>query len=250
MAGAERRLGWLAGVVTATPGPVEAPRDGVEVLHEDNHLLALNKPPALLTQDSGRGEDNLESRARHYLRESRNKPGEAFLHAVHRLDREASGVVLCATTSKALTRLNEQVRKRRVHKLYHAVVQPAPADDAAELVHWLAHADHRAVVTAPGGDDARECRLRYRVLWRDGGRALLEIDLQTGRYHQIRAQLAAVGCPILGDARYGGSADWAVGIALHHRRLQVEHPVRQQPLTIEAPYPSNWRAIEPTTNPR
>lgn len=218
----------------------------VEILFEDNHLLALNKPPGLLTQDSGRDEDSLEARAREYVRRSRGKPGAAFLHVVHRLDRAASGVVLCATTSKALARLNEAVRRRQVHKLYHAIVQPGPGHEAAELQHWLAHDEHRARVAEPGTEGARQCRLRYRVLARRGEAALLEIDLDTGRYHQIRAQMAAIGCPVLGDGKYGGrrieltAGDAPGGIALHHRRLEIEHPVRRAPLRIEAPYPAGW----------
>lgn len=223
---------------------------GVEVLYEDNHLLALAKPAGLLTQDSGRDEDSLEARARGYVKEARGKPGDVFLHVVHRLDREVSGVVLCATTSKALARLNEQVRDRRVRKTYHAIVRPAPAATEGELVHWLVHAHLHARVAAAGEEGARECRLHYRVLQGLDGGAVLEVDLQTGRYHQIRAQLAAAGFPIVGDTRYGGAPDAGGGIRLHHRRLQIEHPVRREPLVIEAPYPMSWRITEPTTKPR
>jgi len=242
--------------------PIDASRrsaDGhrpIEVLFEDNHLLAINKPAGLLTQDSGRGEDSAEERARRYVKETRNKPGTVFLHVAHRLDREASGIVLCATTSKALARLNEQMRARSVRKLYHAVVElpttgrGEPPAEHGELVDWLAHDDHRARIAAAGTVGAQECRMCYRVLARGDGIVVLEIDLKTGRYHQIRAQLAAAGWPILGDRRYGGPPCDMAGIALHHVRLELEHPVRRTPLVLEAAHPDTWPGHWPARGPR
>lgn len=215
----------------------------LDVLYEDNHLVAAGKPPGLLTQSSGRDEDSLEERAREWVRVRRDKPGNVFLHAVHRLDRDVSGVVLFAVTGKALSRINEQMRQRRVRRVYHALVSGAPPAEAGRLEHWLAHRRHRAEVVAAGAPGARRCELTYRVLARRGGVSLLEVELETGRYHQIRAQLADAGCPILGDDRYGNREPGpAGGIGLHHRRLELEHPVRREPLVIEAPYPAGWPA--------
>jgi len=219
----------------------------LEVLYSDNHLLAVNKPPGLLTQPSGTERDNLEDQAKAWVKEQTGKPGAVYLHAVHRLDRPVSGVVLFARTGKALSRLNADMRARSFRKLYHAVTSAAPAADQGELVHWLVHARYQAQVVEAGHPDAREARLRYRVLRRSSGMTLLEVDLQTGRYHQIRAQLAAAGWPILGDHRYGGGrrADWGDAIALHHARLQVTHPVRREPFWVEAPKPPHWPVAPP-----
>jgi 23S rRNA pseudouridine1911/1915/1917 synthase len=165
---------------------------------------------------------------------------------VHRLDRVASGVVLCATTGKALKRLNAQIQDRAVRKVYHAVVEGRPLQDKAVLEHWLVHARHHARIGRAADEGARKARLRYQVLRQHADTCLLEVELETGRYHQIRAQLGAIGCPILGDARYGATqaidAPAAAGrtIALHHRELSLDHPVGGSPLTIEAAYPDGW----------
>lgn len=222
-------------------GPAPAPE--LEVVYEDNHLLAVCKPAGLLTQPSGTAEDSLETRAREWVRVHRHKPGNVFLHAVHRLDRDVSGVVLFAVTGKALSRINEQLRRGAVRRIYHALVADAPPQEAGRLEHWLAHRRHRAEVTTSEARGARRCALAYRTVARRGGVSLLEIELHTGRYHQIRAQLAASGCPVLGDDRYGSGKPWpAGGIGLHHRRLEIEHPVRREPLILEAPYPQGWPA--------
>jgi 23S rRNA pseudouridine1911/1915/1917 synthase len=213
------------------------------VLFADNHLLAVNKPAGLLTQDSGTGLRNLEDWAREWVRVEKSKPGAVFLNAVHRIDRAVSGVVLFARTSKALSRLNEDIRKRDCRKIYHALVEGVPEQSAGKLVHWLSHEHHRAEVCGEGDKGARQAVLRYRTLKTLDGFSLLEIDLETGRYHQIRAQLSAIGCPILGDEKYGAKQTSKSGeIALHHARLEVVHPTLKQPVIIEAPYPvhSSW----------
>lgn len=213
------------------------------ILFADNHLLAVNKPPGLLTQDSGTGLPNLEDWAREWVRVDKGKPGSIFLNAVHRIDRAVSGVVLFARTSKALRRLNADVRRRDCKKIYHALVEGVPGKPSAELVDWLAHEHHRAEVCKEGDPGAQRAVLRYRILEQVGGLTLLEIDLETGRYHQIRAQLAAIGCPVAGDEKYGAKqkAD-GEGIALHHYRLEVAHPTLGEPVVVQAPYPvhSRW----------
>ena len=210
------------------------------VLFADNHLLAINKPAGLLTQDSGTGLRNLEDWAREWVRVDKNKPGAVFLNAVHRIDRAVSGVVLFARTSKALTRLNEDIRKRNVKKIYHVLVETPPKKSADKLVHWLAHENHRGRICKEGSKGAQQAVLSYQVLPRTGNFPALEIDLETGRYHQIRAQLAAIGCPVVGDDKYGSSQKCKSGeIALHSRELLLSHPTLKEPVKIVAPYPSS-----------
>ncbi len=213
------------------------------ILFADNHLLAVNKPAGLLSQDSGTGLRNLEDWAREWVRVDKNKAGAVFLNAVHRIDKAVSGVVLFARTSKALSRLNEDIRRRNCSKIYHALVETRPDKEADQLEHWLTHEHHRAEVCRKGSAAAQRAVLRYRVLRQVASLTLLEVDLETGRYHQIRAQLAAIGCPIAGDEKYGaGKKSPAGDIALHHRRLVVDHPTLKEPVVIEAPYPadSTW----------
>jgi 23S rRNA pseudouridine1911/1915/1917 synthase len=231
------------------------------ILYSDNHLLAVNKPAGLLSQDSGTGKCNLEDWAREWVRVEKNKPGAVFLNAVHRIDKAVSGVVLFARTSKALSRLNEDIRKRNCRKIYHALVERKPEQPEGKLVHWLSHEHHRAEVSREGESGAQQAVLNYRVMdmegrppcrpWtgqspslQNGGLTLLEVDLETGRYHQIRAQLSAIGCPIAGDEKYGAKLKADDGsIALHHTRLEVTHPTLKEPVIVEAPYPDGkWWA--------
>ena len=213
------------------------------ILFADNHLLAVNKPSGLLTQDSGTGLRNMEDWAREWVRVDKNKTGNVFLNAVHRIDKAVSGIVLFARTSKALRRLNEDIRKRNCKKIYHALIEGSPEKPSAELVHWLSHEHHRAEVCREGGAGAQRAILRYRTLEKFEKQTLLEIDLETGRYHQIRAQLAAIGCPIVGDEKYGSkTASKHNDIALHHVRLEVTHPTTRESVLLQAPYPdlSDW----------
>jgi 23S rRNA pseudouridine1911/1915/1917 synthase len=217
------------------------------ILYADNHLLAVNKPAGLLTQDSGTGLCNLEDWAREWVRHDKKKSGNVFLNAVHRIDKAVSGAVLFARTSKALSRLNEDIRTRNCRKTYHALVEGLPEEPSAELVHWLSHERQRAEVSREGEKGAQRAVLRYRTLKTLDKLTLLEVDLETGRYHQIRAQLSAMGTPIAGDEKYGAklkSDDG--GIGLHHYRLEVTHPTLKEPVMIEAPYPADsrwWKGI-------
>ncbi len=206
------------------------------ILFADNHLLAVNKPANLLTQDSGTGLRNMEDWAREWVRVDKNKTGKVFLNAVHRIDKSVSGIVLFARTSKALRRLNEDIRQRNCKKIYHARVEGSPKEPAAELIHWLSHEHHRAQVCREGGAGAQRAVLHYRTLKQLSKQTLLEVDLETGRYHQIRVQLAAIGCPIVGDEKYGAkTASKHNGIALHHARLEITHPTTREPIVIQAP---------------
>lgn len=211
-----------------------------QILYEDNHLLALNKPPGLLTQPSGTDRENLEDWAKVYLKESRQKPGAVFLEAVHRIDRDVSGVLLFASTSKALSRLNEQMRQRKTRKIYWALVEGSPPATGT-LTDWLIHDDHRARITDSRESGAKKAELSYRSLERSNNHTLIEIELKTGRYHQIRIQFSSRGFPILGDRKYGSQARWTqTGICLHSRFLFLEHPVQKCPLEFSAPVPTGW----------
>lgn len=199
----------------------------IHVIFEDNHLLVLNKPAGLVTQPNGIDRDSLESLAKAYIKEKYNKPGNVFLHAIHRLDKPVSGIVVFAKTSKALSRLNESIRNKQAKKIYHAWVEGIPKLKEATLENYLIHDDYMATIGAKSTPGAKLARLSYRVIETKQNESLLEIILETGRYHQIRAQLSAAGHPILGDAKYG-SKKRQTEIALSHVRLEIEHPVTHE----------------------
>jgi len=215
----------------------------LDVLYEDNHLLAVSKPAGLATMGAAAGKPTLLEAAKQYVRQRYQKPGNVYLGVVSRLDTPVTGAVVLARTSKAARRLTEQFRGRQVRKIYWALVEGRIEPEAGELVQWIAHDDRlqRMRVVGPAVPGAREARLRYRRLELVGGNSLLEIELQTGRKHQIRLQLSDRGHPILGDRKYGSQRPFPAGIALHARRLAFLHPVRREPIELEAPLPSSWR---------
>ena len=221
-------------------------RHQLNVVYEDNHLLVVNKPAGLPTAGVPAGRDSLLEVARHYLIEKYNKPGNAFVGIVSRLDAPVSGIVLMARTSKAAKRLTEQFRERRVRKIYWAQVagQVRPARGA--WTDWLVHDErHRRMrIAEPETDGAREARLRYRWLAESSDSTRLEITLETGRKHQIRLQAATHGYPILGDRKYGSRVSFPQGIALHSRLLEFEHPVKKTTMELVVPVPKSWRSIE------
>ena len=208
----------------------------LEPIFCDNHLLVLDKPHGLLTQPSGTDEPSLEATGKAWVKAAFGKPGAVFLEAVHRIDRVVGGLVLFARTSKALSRLNEAMRQGAVRKGYLARVQGVPPQTEGVLVDWLLHGDGVAVAVPEGTPEARRCELRYRVVSQLEGRALLEIDRKTGRYHPIRAQLSRAGWPIVGDVKYGGPADGAPpgGIALLSNCLELSHPVTKERLRFQS----------------
>lgn len=222
---------------------------GSAILYEDNHLLVLNKEPGLLTQPVPKDDrDSLEGIAKNYIKTAYKKPGNVYLHAVHRIDRQVSGLVIFARTDKALSRLNRAMRERLVTKIYHALVEGEQAGmvgQTVQLKNHISHRDHFAVVSAHSTADSREATLSYTVLKYGRGLSLLEIALDTGRYHQIRAQLAFAGHPVLGDRRYGSMADfgWQSAIALHSRNLRFPHPVKAETIDLVAEYPPSWHAL-------
>ena len=214
----------------------------LDIVYADNHLLAVNKPPGIPTQPAPHHRDSLEETAKAWVKRAYAKPGAVFLQPAHRLDRPVSGVVLFARTSKALSRLNAAVRSGQWRKQYWAVVERAPDVARGVLTHDLVHDAFRARVVAAGTPGAKTATLEYRVHRRAAtGLALLVIRLHTGRYHQIRAQLAAGGHAVLGDRKYGSTAALpGAAIALHHRQLILEHPVRKLPLRLTAALPRQW----------
>ncbi len=203
----------------------------IDVIYEDNHLLVVNKPAGILTQPSGTDQPNLEALAKAYIKEKYQKPGNVFLEAVHRIDKPVSGIVVFAKTSKALSRLNESMRSKTVRKVYWARLDSQPNPSEATLEHYLVHDEYRAQVSPSG----KLARLHYQTL----PNGTVEIELETGRYHQIRVQMAEIGCPIVGDAKYGSVKKFkGDGIALHHRLLQIQHPTTDETLLLEAPAPN------------
>lgn len=215
----------------------------MQIIYEDNHLLAVNKAPGEIVQGDRTGDTPLAELCKRYLAEKYHKPGAVFLGVVHRLDRPVSGVVLFARTSKALSRLDEAFRRRdNLEKVYLAIVEGRPRDPTATLRHTLLRdrRANRSFPVAPDTPEAKEALLDYRLLAEADGRSLLEVHLHTGRHHQIRAQLSAIGCPIVGDVKYGATAALPDrSIALHARSLTLIHPVRREPLTLLAPLPSS-----------
>lgn len=210
-----------------------------DVIYEDNHLLVVVKPAGLLTQPTDLESHSLENLAKAWLKEKYNKPFNAYIGIVHRLDKPASGIVLLAKTSKALARLNDMIRSKDVTKVYCALVEGKPPQDSGTLEHYLKHDDYRSFVTDSGDPKAKFARLHYDDIRSNGDTTLLQIVLDTGRYHQIRNQCAAIGCPIVGDTKYGSRRSLPNNIiALHHYRLQLTHPVTKVPLSFEAPLPA------------
>lgn len=221
----------------------------IEVLYEDNHCLALNKPAGWLSQGDVTGEPSLIDWARDYIRERYHKPGNVFIGLVHRLDRPVSGVVLLARTSKAAARLSDQFREGTVEKVYWAIVEGRVAEETGEWVDLLRKDErHNVVEVVPEGTPGgQEARLAFRVLEREGRTSLVELRPITGRSHQLRVQLASRGFPILGDRKYGAATrlkalDGRSRIALHARELRFNHPTRREAMRIVAPVPADWPA--------
>jgi 23S rRNA pseudouridine1911/1915/1917 synthase len=221
-------------------------RNGPSVLYEDNHLIIVNKRSSDLVQGDSTGDEPLDAAVKQYIREKYNKPGDVFLGVVHRLDRPVSGCVVYARTSKALTRLSELFRTRDVKKSYWAIVTERPPAEEGMLRNFLKKNEqqNKSYVYDKEVKGSKEATLSYRIIGRSSSFYLLEIDLQTGRHHQIRAQLAAAGCPVRGDLKYGSKrSNEGGGISLHARRISFIHPVKKEDINVEAPLPEDkvWR---------
>ena len=225
-----------------------------EILYEDNHLIAVNKLPGQLVQGDRSGDLPLAELLRGYLKEKYHKPGKVFLGVAHRLDRPTSGVVLLARTSKALSRLNRLFREDQVLKVYWALIQELPPRPEDTLVHYLRRnpEQNKSYAFDTPGVGSKEASLSYRVLLSLERYHLLEVTLHTGRHHQIRAQLARIGCHIKGDLKYGAArSNPGGGIHLHARSVRLPHPVRDEEVTILAPPPADplWDAAQLALRP-
>ena len=220
-----------------------------DILYEDNHLIAINKRAGDIVQVDETGDKPLDEMVKSYLVATYNKPNTAFLGVVHRLDRPVSGVILFAKTSKALERMNAAFKNREVKKTYWAIVRNKPAKPSGTLVHWLIKNPQKNVVTPHLTEvtGSQRAELSYRLLGELGGYYLIEVDPLTGRSHQIRVQLSTLGCPIVGDNKYGYPRGSRKGsICLHARRLQFMHPVKKEPVNIFAKLPVDgfWERFE------
>jgi len=221
------------------------------VLYEDNHIIAVSKTCHEIVQGDKTGDAPLSDIVKAYIKEKYNKPGEVFLGVTHRLDRPTTGVVLFARTSKALTRLNEMFKSHdKIQKTYWAIVQDPPRIPEGRLENylWRNEKQNKSFVVKPGTKDAKRAVLTYKVIAHSERYTLLEINLETGRHHQIRCQLAAIGCPIKGDLKYGAKrSNPDGGISLHARKIEFIHPVSKLPISITAPVPNDnlWHSLSP-----
>jgi 23S rRNA pseudouridine1911/1915/1917 synthase len=214
----------------------------IEVLYEDNHIIIVNKRVSDIAQGDKSGDESLDTIVKDYIKEKYNKPGDVFLGVVHRLDRPVSGCIVYARTSKALTRMNDLFRTKEVKKTYLAVVSDRPPEDEGELNHFIKRNEkqNRSYAFDNEVKESKPAKLSYKIIARSESFYLLEVDLHTGRHHQIRAQLSAIGCPIKGDLKYGSKrSNEGGGISLHSYRISFVHPVKKEEITVIAPLPKD-----------
>ncbi|MBL6663970.1 MAG: RluA family pseudouridine synthase [Flavobacteriales bacterium] len=221
----------------------------LEVLYEDNHIIAVNKKASDIVQGDKTGDRPLPEYVKDYIKKKYNKPGEVFLGVVHRLDRPVSGVVLFARTSKALSRLNEMFREKKVQKTYWAIVKNKPQNTKDTLVHYLLknQSKNKSQAFNREANNALRSELSYELIHSLDNYHLLEVSPKTGRHHQIRVQLAKIGCPIKGDIKYGfDRTNKDKSIHLHARKIDFIHPVKNEPISITAPTPNEalWKSCK------
>ncbi|MCT4587227.1 MAG: RluA family pseudouridine synthase [Carboxylicivirga sp.] len=212
----------------------------LDILYEDNHIIAVNKSSSDIVQGDKTGDETLSDRVKAYIKKKYDKPGDVFLGVVHRLDRPVSGVVIFARTSKALSRLNKMFQEKTIKKTYWALVAELPTEDSGRLVHHILKNSekNKSYAFPKPRNGSKEAILNYRLVSGLKNYYMLEVDLETGRHHQIRCQLAKIGCPIRGDLKYGFPRSNKDGsISLHARKIEFEHPVKKEPITIIARTP-------------
>ena len=222
----------------------------MEVVYEDNHIIIVNKQSGEIVQGDKTGDRPLSDIVKDYIKEKYQKPGAVFLGVVHRLDRPVSGLVAFARTSKALARMNKMFAEGEVHKTYWAIVRNAPREPEGTLTHWLVRNEKQNKSYAYNQEkpNSKKAILKYKVIGHSDNYPLLEVHLMTGRHHQIRCQLATMGCPIKGDLKYGAPRSNPDGsISLMARRVEFIHPVSKAPIIVEAPVPNDnlWQALAP-----
>ncbi|MFV9482526.1 RluA family pseudouridine synthase [Christiangramia sp. ASW11-125] len=223
-------------------------KDNLQVLHEDNHIIIVNKRPGDIVQGDKTGDKPLSEVVKSYIKEKYNKPGNVYLGVVHRLDRPTSGIVLFSKTSKALPRLNKLFQDKDAKKNYWAVVKEKPPRESDELIHFMKRNSKQNKSYAHKNEvpDSKKAILDYKLIKKLDRYYVLEIDLHTGRHHQIRSQLSAIGSPIKGDLKYGfDRSNRDASIHLHSRELRFIHPVKKEEIHITAPPPKDpiWDAI-------
>jgi 23S rRNA pseudouridine1911/1915/1917 synthase len=222
---------------------------GLKILYEDNHIIAVNKGHHDLVQKDATGDQALDDKVRQYIRYKYHKPGEVFLGVVHRLDRPVTGVVLFARTSKALTRLTTMFREGKMKKTYWAIVRNAPSRESDRLVHYIMRnaKQNKSYCSNEPRPGSRQAALSYCVICKSDNYCLLEVNLETGRHHQIRSQLASIGSPIKGDRKYGyPRTNTHGGIGLHAREISFVHPVLKTHIVIAADVPEEdvlWKTF-------
>ncbi|GAB1307794.1 RNA pseudouridine synthase [Urechidicola sp. KH5] len=224
-------------------------KNNLQVLFEDNHLIIVNKRSGDIVQGDKTGDTPLNEVVKGYLKDKYNKPGNVYLGTVHRLDRPTSGVVIFSRTSKALERLNKMLRDKKIDKTYWAIVKNQPPKSQDTLINWLKKnpKNNKSTAFKQEIDGSKKAILHYQLKKELDSYFLLEIDLETGRHHQIRSQLARIGCPIKGDLKYGFNRSNKDGsIHLHARKIAFTHPVTKEEITITAPVPKDviWEACE------
>lgn len=223
-----------------------------QILFEDNHIIIINKKAGQLVQGDKTGDISLLDEVKSYIKQKYSKPGNVFAGLVHRIDRPTSGIVIFAKTSKALTRLTEMIKKREIKKTYWAVVKKNEIPETQRLVHYLKknEKNNKAIIfnSSSAQSGSKEAILTYKIIKRSDHYLLLEIDLETGRHHQIRAQLSAIKCPIKGDLKYGADRSNSDGsIHLLARKIEFIHPIKKEKIVLEAPVPENdnlWKSFE------
>ena len=221
----------------------------IDILYEDNHIIAVNKTQHDLVQKDATGDLSLDDRIKLYLKKKYNKPGEVFLGVVHRLDRPVTGVVLFARTGKSLSRLTKMFHDREMKKIYWAIVKNPPPKESDRLVHHLVRnaKQNKSFTSDQPRPGSKEASLSYRLIGRSDNYFLLEINLETGRHHQIRSQLTQIGCPVKGDLKYGfPRSNPDRGISLHAREIRFVHPVTKKEIVITAQVPEEnnlWSAM-------